>query len=126
MHVNIESKKEPHKQRQQPRAVERLHAGLYVCEREVYLAVVYQHSLLVRGVGMVLVVGVVVVELRLGHLELIRAALLRVEAVQLVLGEVVHDARAVRVAHHVHRRAEAVPASLRGEDQYKSLNDYPY
>ena len=90
-----------------------LHAGLYVCEGDVYLAVVYQHGVLVRDVGVVVVVCVVV-ELRLGHLKVFGPALLCVEAVQLVLGEVVHDARAIRVAHHVHRRAEAVPASLQG------------
>jgi len=70
--------------------------------------------LLVRGavrVVVLLVVGVIViVGMCLPEVKVVYAALLGVERVQLVLRQVVDDAGAVRISHHVHRGAEAVAA----------------
>lgn len=55
------------------------------------------------------VLHVVIVGLGLcHHFNVIRFGRVRVQLLQLCLGQVVHDARTVGVTHHVHRSSESI------------------
>ena len=62
------------------------------------------------GVVFVVVLEVIVVGRGLvHHLDVARLAMCSVQLIQLSLGQVVHDTRAIRVSHHIHRGTEPVP-----------------
>lgn len=77
----------------------------------MYLAVVYQDWVVVR---VHVLVGVIFKEWLIPcHVKVFHAGLLGVEAVKLVLGEMIDDARAIWVPDHVDGCAETVPTSPR-------------
>lgn len=68
-------------------------------------------------------VSVILIEgLCLGHLKVVRPHLLGVEQVELIFGEVVHDACPVRVSDDIDRRSEAVPVGLNAETDTRATS----
>ena len=89
---------------------ESLHASLYICEGELYLAVLYQYLWAGVAVGIYVLVGIVFIKgLRFWHLHFLQLRLLCIKKVQLVFGKVVNNSSTVGITDNVHRSSEPIP-----------------
>lgn len=89
---------------------ESLHASLYVCEGELYLAVLYQYLWAGVALGIYVLVGIVLIKgLCFCQLHFIKFSLLRIKWVQLIFWKVINNSSTIGITNNVHWSSEPIP-----------------